>query len=84
MIIVNAKKTIDKTVEEGVKKFKEWFKDLPLVAHNAAFDMGFVKAACARNEDVGSRDFTYIDDIVTGISNVMKNVTTSKYNVDTM
>ena len=45
----------------AIKMFLDFCRNLPLVAHNAAFDMGFVKAACARNEDVGSRDFTYID-----------------------
>ena len=31
--------------EAGVKKFKEWYKDLPLVAHNAKFDTSFIKMA---------------------------------------
>ena len=31
--------------EEGVKKFKEWYQDLPLVAHNAKFDTSFIKMA---------------------------------------
>ena len=31
--------------EEAVKKFKDWFKDLPLVAHNAKFDMSFLRMA---------------------------------------
>ena len=31
--------------EEGVRKFKEWYGDLPLVAHNAKFDTSFIKMA---------------------------------------
>ena len=31
--------------EEGVKKFKEWYGDLPLVAHNAKFDTSFIRMA---------------------------------------
>ena len=31
--------------EEAVKKFKEWYGDLPLVAHNAKFDTSFIKMA---------------------------------------
>jgi len=45
----------------AIKMFLDFCKDLPLVAHNAAFDMAFIKAACARNEEIGSREFTYID-----------------------
>ena len=33
--------------EENVtKRFLEWAKDLPMVAHNAKFDISFMKAAC--------------------------------------
>ena len=31
--------------ETVVKKFSEWFEDLPLVAHNAKFDMSFLRMA---------------------------------------
>ena len=45
----------------AIKMFLDFCKNLPLVAHNAAFDMSFIKAACARNIEIGSREFTYID-----------------------
>ena len=32
--------------EEVTKKFLEWTGDLPMVAHNAKFDIGFISAAC--------------------------------------
>ena len=31
--------------ENAVKRFKEWFKDSVLVAHNAIFDMSFLEMA---------------------------------------
>ncbi|MBR3116478.1 MAG: PolC-type DNA polymerase III [Bacilli bacterium] len=31
--------------EEAVRKFKDWYGDLPLVAHNAKFDTSFIKMA---------------------------------------
>ena len=34
--------------EEVTKSFKEWIADLPVVAHNAKFDRGFIKAVYER------------------------------------
>ena len=34
--------------EEIAKKFLEWTGDLPLIAHNAKFDISFMKAACSK------------------------------------
>ena len=34
------------TEEEVTKRFLEWTGDLPMVAHNAKFDIGFISAAC--------------------------------------
>ena len=34
--------------ENAVKRFKEWFKDSVLVAHNATFDMSFLEMACQK------------------------------------
>ena len=31
--------------ENGVKRFKEWTGDLPMVAHNAKFDVSFIVMA---------------------------------------
>ena len=47
--------------EEAVTKFVDFCKGLPLVAHNASFDMSFVKAACSRIESLKEQSFTYID-----------------------
>lgn len=33
---------------EVTKRFLEWTKDLPMVAHNAKFDIGFISAACSK------------------------------------
>ncbi len=39
----------DKDIEENVvQRFLEWAKDLPMVAHNAKFDISFIKAACTK------------------------------------
>lgn len=34
--------------EEVTKRFLEWTGDLPMVAHNAKFDIGFISAACQK------------------------------------
>lgn len=34
--------------EEVTKKFLDWVGDLPMVAHNAKFDIGFISAACTK------------------------------------
>ena len=34
--------------EEVTRKFLEWTGDLPMVAHNAKFDIGFISAACSK------------------------------------
>ena len=34
--------------EEVTKKFLAWTGDLPMVAHNAKFDIGFISAACTK------------------------------------
>lgn len=36
------------TIAEAAPEFKEFIGDLPLVAHNAAFDVGFLRAALGR------------------------------------
>jgi DNA polymerase-3 subunit alpha (Gram-positive type) len=47
--------------EENVtKRFLEWSKDLPMVAHNAKFDISFMKAACSKY-DLGEFDATVLD-----------------------
>ena len=46
---------------DALKQFLNFCKELPLVAHNAAFDMSFVKAACSRVQGYGNKEFTYID-----------------------
>lgn len=39
----------DKDTEENVtKRFIEWVKDAPMVAHNAKFDIGFIEAAYSK------------------------------------
>ena len=43
------------TEEKAVKKFKQWFGDLPMVAHNAKFDVSFLEMAY---EKYGLGDFT--------------------------
>ena len=46
--------------ETGVKKFKEWYGDLPLVAHNAKFDTSFIKMAYQKY-DLGEFDNCVLD-----------------------
>ena len=47
----------EKTV---TKKFLKWVNNLPMVAHNAKFDISFMKAACAKY-DLGDFDYTVLD-----------------------
>lgn len=46
--------------EEIVKKFMNWVGDLPLVAHNAKFDISFLKMAFLKY-DIGRLENTLID-----------------------
>lgn len=48
------------TEAEVIKKFKVWFGDLPLVAHNAKFDLSFLKNAYYKY-DLGTLTNTVID-----------------------
>ena len=55
-MVINAE-----TIEEVLPKFMEFVGDAVLVAHNAAFDTGFINAKLA---DIGvSRNFTIVDTI---------------------
>ena len=49
-------------IEEILPKFLEFVGDRPLVAHNAAFDIGFIRAECERQNL--QRSFTYADTLV--------------------
>ena len=49
-------------IEEILPKFLEFVGDRPLVAHNAAFDIGFIRAECERQKI--SRSFTYADTLI--------------------
>lgn len=50
-----------KDSEENVtRRFLEWAGDLPMVAHNAKFDISFMKAAC-KKYDLGEFDNTVLD-----------------------
>ena len=42
--------------EQVTKRFLDWAGDLPMVAHNAKFDISFMKAACTK---YGFEDFNY-------------------------
>ncbi len=46
--------------DEAVKNFIEWFEDLPMVAHNAKFDMSFLDMAYSKY-DLGTFNNTVID-----------------------
>ena len=47
--------------EENVtKRFLKWAKDDPLVAHNAKFDISFMRAACQKY-NLGEFDYTVLD-----------------------
>ncbi len=46
--------------EEAVIKFKEWFKDAPMVAHNAKFDVSFIEMAYNKY-NLGKFENTVID-----------------------
>ena len=49
-------------IEEILPKFLEFVGDRPLVAHNAAFDIGFIRAECERQKI--HRSFTYADTLI--------------------
>ena len=49
-------------IEEILPKFLEFVGDRPLVAHNAAFDIGFIRAECERQNI--KRSFTYADTLI--------------------
>ena len=49
-------------IEEILPKFLEFVGERPLVAHNAAFDIGFIRAECERQNI--KRSFTYADTLV--------------------
>ena len=46
--------------ETVTKKFLEWAGDLPLVAHNAKFDISFMRAACNKY-NLGEFNYTVLD-----------------------
>ena len=48
--------------KEALQNFFDFCKGLPLVAHNASFDMSFVKSACTRlHLKNDGKDFDYLD-----------------------
>ena len=49
-------------IEEILPKFLEFVGDRPLVAHNTAFDIGFIRAECERQKI--KRSFTYADTLI--------------------
>ncbi len=46
--------------EVVTKRFLEWTGDLPMVAHNAKFDIGFIRAACSKY-NLGEFNNTVLD-----------------------
>ena len=46
--------------ETVTKKFLKWVDNLPMVAHNAKFDISFMKAACSKY-NLGDFDYTVLD-----------------------
>ena len=46
--------------ENAIKRFIEWFKDLPMVAHNAKFDVSFLEM-CYKKYNLGKFTNTVID-----------------------
>ena len=48
------------TEENVTKRFLEWASDNPMVAHNAKFDISFMKAACQKY-DLGEFNYTVLD-----------------------
>ncbi len=49
--------------EEVVRKFKEWIGDLPLVAHNARFDINMLEMAYYKY-NLGTLDNTVLDTMI--------------------
>lgn len=50
--------------KEALEAFLEFVSERPLIAHNAAFDMAFLRAACARQNI--ERSFTAVDTLALG------------------
>ena len=51
----------DKDIEEkAIKRFIDWFKDLPMVAHNAKFDVSFLEK-CYQKYNLGEFKNTVLD-----------------------
>lgn len=75
------------TEEEAIKEFKEWIGNLPMVAHNAKFDVSFVEMAY-KKYNLGSFENTVIDTLE--LSRTMDNnyarhslsAIVKRYNVD--
>ena len=75
------------TEKEGIKKFLDWIEDLPLVAHNAKFDMSFIDSAINKY-DLGKIDNKVIDTL--GLSRYLESseryhnlsALVKRYNID--